>query len=189
MTTFVTSDLHFFHKNILKYEPAARPFSCISEMHETIITNWNSTVKNSDTVFILGDVSFGNVNDTWPILSRLSGELILIAGNHDHKLISSSLLRSRFTEIKDYHQMKVNDKHIVMFHFPIESWDRRHHGSIHLHGHLHSKNQEILSSKRWDVGLDGNNCFVYNLDDLIDTIELRYDPSLDHNFHHARIKE
>ena len=42
---YLTSDLHFNHANILKYEPESRPFSSIEEMNEVIIQNWNEVVK------------------------------------------------------------------------------------------------------------------------------------------------
>jgi hypothetical protein len=30
-----------------------------------------------------------------------------------------------------------------MFHYPIEEWDGRYHGSIHLHGHSHGKARKM----------------------------------------------
>ena len=50
-----TSDLHFNHLNILKYEPKSRPFENVAEMNEALIKNWNDRVKPEDTVFVLGD--------------------------------------------------------------------------------------------------------------------------------------
>lgn len=56
MSVFMISDLHFSHANIIKY--CKRPFSSVDEMNSTMITNWNNTVKEDDTVFVLGDVFF-----------------------------------------------------------------------------------------------------------------------------------
>ena len=50
---YYTSDLHFGHKNIIKYED--RPFSSIEEMDEALIDKWNKKVKKNDEVYILGD--------------------------------------------------------------------------------------------------------------------------------------
>lgn len=56
MNNWVTSDLHFGHKNIIKYEN--RPFKDIEEMDKAIIELWNKTVKKDDKIYILGDFSW-----------------------------------------------------------------------------------------------------------------------------------
>ena len=74
---YLTSDLHFNHMNILKYEPESRPFSSIEEMNETIIQNWNEVVKISDTVYVLGDMSMGLVENAIPLIKRLSSSEVI----------------------------------------------------------------------------------------------------------------
>lgn len=53
---WLTSDLHFWHKNICKY--CNRPFETIEQMNKEIINRYNSVVSEDDTVFILGDLGF-----------------------------------------------------------------------------------------------------------------------------------
>ena len=53
---WMTSDLHFNHENILKYEPVSRPFATVEEMNEVLIQNWNSKIKPEDIVYVLGDL-------------------------------------------------------------------------------------------------------------------------------------
>ena len=53
---FFTSDLHFGHANIIKYD--SRPFNSISHMDEELIKRWNESVSPNDTVYILGDISW-----------------------------------------------------------------------------------------------------------------------------------
>ncbi|MCF1193194.1 metallophosphoesterase, partial [Mangrovimonas sp. AS39] len=76
-----TSDLHLGHKNILVYEKEARPFETVEEMNETLISNWNNTVRTSDIVFCLGDFAFGRSNVD--LAARLNGRKRLVMGNHD----------------------------------------------------------------------------------------------------------
>jgi calcineurin-like phosphoesterase family protein len=80
--TFVVSDLHLGHFNIIKY--SNRPFKSLEEMNNTLISNWNSIVSPKDNVFFLGDLAFGKntTMDIW--LSKLNGNIIFIEGNHDH---------------------------------------------------------------------------------------------------------
>lgn len=171
METYITSDLHIGHTNILKFCPDSRPFSSVEEMNEAIISNWNGSVNRNDTVYILGDVGFGPAKDVVNVLRRLNGNKILIVGNHDNKNIKSGDFCSQFVDMKLYNIENFGNKLVVMFHFPIEFWDKRHHGSFHFHGHCHSKNPEKLSQRRYDVGVDGNDCKVYNLYELLDFIE------------------
>lgn len=175
MSIYISSDLHFSHKNILKYCPDSRPFSSVEEMNEAIIENWNKKVSKNDSVYILGDISFGKPKETVHYLNRLNGRLFLIAGNHDSdKYLSEPSFIDRFSWVKLYNDEKLFGKHIVMFHFPIEFWNRKHYNSVHLCGHLHSKNPEQLKHRRWDCGLDGSpNFSPYNLEELLIDIENR----------------
>lgn len=79
---YVTSDLHFGHKNIIKFEN--RPYKDVEEMTEGLINNWNSVVTANDLVYILGDFSFMGKRKTEEVLKRLRGKKILIKGNHDY---------------------------------------------------------------------------------------------------------
>jgi calcineurin-like phosphoesterase family protein len=79
--TFVTSDQHLGHYNIIKY--CNRPFETLDEMNETLIANWNNTIKPNDTVFFLGDLAFGKNSKTDHWINQLNGNIIFFRGNHD----------------------------------------------------------------------------------------------------------
>ena len=79
--TFVTSDLHLGHYNIIEY--CNRPFRRLDEMNNTLINNWNSQVKAKDTVFFLGDLAFGKHSKTDDWIDQLNGNIIFFKGNHD----------------------------------------------------------------------------------------------------------
>ena len=55
---YVTSDLHFNHKNIINL--CYRPFKSVEDMNEILIENWNKAVRYDDEVYILGDIALSN---------------------------------------------------------------------------------------------------------------------------------
>ena len=135
-------------------------------MNEAIIANWNTIINPTNQVYILGDVSFTSNGETVRLLKRLNGIKHLIVGNHDKALCRDHTFKSEFESINDYLELKYNKRYICMFHFPIESWNRKHHNAIHLHGHMHSVNPEILTQRRMDVGLDSNNLVPYSIETI-----------------------
>jgi calcineurin-like phosphoesterase family protein len=88
MSRFFTSDHHFGHANILKYEDALRRnayggrFQTTDEMDTYLIDRWNATVGQNDEVFHLGDMSY-KYAAIEGILPFLNGKITLIVGNHD----------------------------------------------------------------------------------------------------------
>lgn len=83
---YFTSDLHLYHKNILEFCKDSRPFNDLDAMHEALRNHWNGLVTSDDTVYILGDITFGDIQETIEYLNSLNGKKILIYGNHDHKI-------------------------------------------------------------------------------------------------------
>lgn len=156
---FFTSDLHFYHKNIIKYEH--RPFSSVEEMNKTLIKNWNNTVSNEDSVYILGDFCFGNYEEAYQIAKQLNGKKYMILGNHDKciKVMPTPMKQEIFEWVKDYHMLKHEGMKLVLFHFPVQVWDCQHYGSIHLYGHIHSNSHELIAKipNSYNVGIDVNN--------------------------------
>ncbi len=128
---------------------------------------WNDTVKRDDFVYILGDFCLGNKEYTEKILQRLRGRKFLIRGNHDK---SCQGLENYFQWVGDIKEAKFNHNQykfikegetfaVEMCHFPMVSWNRRPHGSCHIHGHCHNSItpfNESSNELRVDVGLDGD---------------------------------
>lgn len=141
MKEYITSDLHFGHKNIIKYEN--RPFQDVEEMDNCLINMWNNTVNDNDLVYILGDFSWYGGAKTIEILKRLKGRKILIVGNHDCNYLDKiDFDKSLFEEICYYKEIKRNKRLICMMHYPIANWNGEEHGSIHLFGHIHTMDNE-----------------------------------------------
>lgn len=170
MTVFFTSDMHFFHNNIISH--AGRPFSCLDEMHTALVERWNSRVGTGDIVWILGDVSFGGNHKTEEMLNRLNGTKNLILGNHDYSKSTAYMNMGCINQIQIYEELSIGGKFIVLFHYPISDWNGRYRGNLHLHGHLHSKTPFEFSGglKRLDVGVDAWNYYPVSLEEVLDKL-------------------
>lgn len=147
---FITSDLHFYHKNVINFCSEHRPFETLEQMHEYLINHWNSKVGKNDVIFHLGDFSFAAKEKTAELIEQLNGNIIWICGNHDLKVFNQ-------LGIKYHHYLEVRyeGKKIVMCHYPIGSWNRQSHGSLHAHGHSHGMYANS-QGKMHDVGWDNN---------------------------------
>lgn len=175
--TFFCSDHHFSHGNILKYQPDSRGmFSNVDEMNEAIIERHNERVKTGDEVYFLGDFAFVKTSeDVHKFLRRMNGKKYFVLGNHDKHFTQSDIVRSHFVWVRNYFELKIKELKggpIVLFHFPIERWNRCQWGQIHLHGHCHGHMQEKNKDiRRMDVGLDCNNLYPYELTEVIETLK------------------
>ncbi|ASV43511.1 phosphohydrolase [Vibrio phage JSF12] len=144
---FITSDLHFYHKNILRWAEKTRPWGAVEEMNEALISHWNSLVGQRDVVFHLGDFSFGNMEQTKAIISRLNGTIIWIEGNHD-KVLDQLKLDNRHKILEVY----FNKIKLVMCHFPMREWNQKARGAVHFYGHCHGSLPGL--GRSMDVGFD-----------------------------------
>lgn len=160
-----TSDLHLNHRAVVSM--CGRPFKTVDEMNDILIRNFNERVKKNDIVYILGDIAHRTpVIEVNNFISRLNGKKILCKGNHD-KRYDSSL----FEEIYDFLEISVHGVNISLMHYPMMSWPKSRHGSIHLHGHIHSKGDYNLQQReegilRYDVGVDANNFFPVSIKEV-----------------------
>lgn len=156
MALFFTSDLHFGHKNVIRY--CNRPFSSAAEMDQALIDNWNNTVSESDTIILLGDIFFCDPSIAANILRQLNGRKELVYGNHDKQIKSNKHLQSYFSAIHpSLYERKIDDDYVTMCHYPMMSWNKSFHGSFQLHGHIHGKSPLTGPVRRYDVGVDANN--------------------------------
>ena len=99
--TWLTSDPHFWHLNVIRY--CNRPYTTVEEMNEKLILNWNKVVGPDDIVYVLGDFSLAS-RAVETILPRLNGRKKLILGNHDfphpaHQKGRKLELREKWTKL------------------------------------------------------------------------------------------
>ena len=166
-----TSDLHFNHTNILKYEPVSRPFETVEEMNEVLIENWNRHVDEDDTIYVLGDLCMGKDTDIPAILERLNGHIILIRGNHDGSK-RRKIYEKHGIEIKDIAYLPYKGRYFVMCHFPIASEEflemvRVDNSEvIMLYGHIHSNAKKGYVDGTFHVGVDTNELRPVSIEEI-----------------------
>lgn len=170
MSTYFSSDAHYYHKNIIKY--CNRPFETVEEMNAELIKRHNEVVKPEDTWYFLGDFGFASNNKLKEIIAQLNGKKIIICGNHDRGVTKMLALGFDFACYEMV--LNVGGHRCRLSHFPYRpteeeikdlSYDDRYldkrpqrvPGEFLLHGHHHSKPTEILKSWQLDVGLDGHD--------------------------------
>ena len=169
---FYIADLHFGHSNCMAFD--ARPFTEIEKHDQALIENWNNAVGVDDDVYILGDISWHNSTKTIEIFKSLNGNLHLIKGNHDNKLLKNRELRSLFVEICDYKELDLeNGKIIVLSHYPIPCFNKHYYGSYHLYGHVHIGFEwnMMKNVKRQMEELYTVPCNMYNIGCMIDYMD------------------
>mgnify|MGYP000227785944 CR=1 FL=1 len=142
MANYYISDLHIGHENILRFDN--RPFADLNEMHNAIVTRWNSVVTGNDTVYILGDFIWDK-QSMWPFFVQpLAGQKVLIRGNHDPKQFTREV-RRLFHDVCDYKEINDDNRHVILSHYPMPF----HHYSFLescwiLYGHVHGTREYNL---------------------------------------------
>jgi len=159
MTWWFTSDHHFGHANIIKYTD--RPFKDVQEMDTELIRRWNDLISDDDYVIHLGDFTLGE--NAVKYFEHLNGHISVLGNpwHHDRRwlparhesLYTGSGERVHIRPPLDV--VETNKVPIVLCHYPLAIWDRKHYGAWHLHGHSHGgyKGKGFIH----DVGVDNNN--------------------------------
>jgi calcineurin-like phosphoesterase family protein len=133
MSKYYISDTHFGHENIINF--TGRPYKSAEHMDEDMIKRWNNKVGNGDLVYHLGDFAWKNIKY---YRGRLNGQIILIKGNHDRRLTKQQE-EKLFVKVCNYDKVSDGENTVILFHYPIWSWDGLHKGYTHFHGHIHER--------------------------------------------------
>jgi calcineurin-like phosphoesterase family protein len=137
-------------------------------MDHTIIDNFNDTVEDQDTVYFLGDFTYGQnkerIEERLKELGykdgfmSLKGRWTFIQGNHDNvKYFGESfrqLIRKGGSDypitrqhgtiiLPDIKEIKVdmggeNKQKIILCHYPLMTWEGMAQGAWHCFGHQHN---------------------------------------------------
>jgi len=174
MQTWITSDSHLGHVNIIKYE--SRPFHDVREMDDYIIHHWNKMVGKDDRVYFLGDFTLGPPDLIRRYLHRLNyGSMIWIKGNHDRGLPFINSL-PRVFGLKRIVIRVPNLGDLLMTHEPKDYIPSE--ALANLHGHIHGMcrsdvlRQEKDTGRIWVyVGMDTNNLKPWNMGEVVARIK------------------
>lgn len=131
---FFVSDLHLGHKKILEFSRecahlgAFRGGENVDEHDEWVIQQCLSVNPNKHTVwYMMGDIAMDI--QKLPMIDRIPGRKILIAGNHDD--FNASVYMRYFENIRAIYKKYG----MWITHAPIHEVELR--GKPNLHGHMH----------------------------------------------------
>lgn len=202
INVWITSDTHFSHKNICRGVTEwrnekgeiplerVRDFDTIEKMNDTIVNNINNVVGQDDLLIHLGDFSFGGFENIQKFWDRLICKNInIIPGNHDHHITNDKDgIRGLFLNVDHYDTIPISKGcSLILFHYPILSWDGLGKGNIHLHGHSHLPNDKKFGvGRRMDIGIDGHPDFrpYHLMDEVVPMMrkrEIKSDLAHDHH--------
>lgn len=197
---YFTSDTHYSHKNICRGTTGwvenegnqrTRDFNTLEEMNDVLVNNINALVKENDTLWHLGDWSFGGHEQIKVFRDRLNCKNInLVFGNHDQHIEPiNSPYRNLFKSVqyvKEFHLSidciktgKYGKQGFFLSHYSHRVWNKSHHGNIHLFGHSHATLP--MYGKSMDVGVDTNNYYPYHLDEILEIMKNRKTEVVDHH--------
>jgi len=170
--TWASSDYHFFHDNVLKYD--GRPFKDSNEMKEGIVKNHNLAVAPDDIVIFHGDLAFTKVpEEAIEVVESMNGAFFFIAGNHDRILKSRPFLNKFGDRINDTLSLIFDlpeNRKVKCFcsHYKHSVWPASHMGSIHTFGHTHGKiPQAYMYDRSMDVGIMEKGYYPFLYSDII----------------------
>jgi calcineurin-like phosphoesterase family protein len=130
-STWIISDTHFGHENIIKY--CGRPRN-----HNLLMKRaWKKLVKKEDVILHLGDVIvWYGLHNTWAKeVLKLPGRKFLILGNHDLDLKWTNeewISKTGMTVIEPFQQGKTYFSHEPLIE--IQDWTVE----LNIHGHSHN---------------------------------------------------
>ncbi len=160
MPTWFTADTHFGDHRTLNIQ--GRDFPSVAAMDAAMIAGWNARVAPDDVIWHLGDVA-RRVADVPALLAGLHGTKHLIRGNNDAAGIGDM---PGWASVRDYAEMVLDDRFLILCHYPLRSWNRQHRGAIDLHGHSHGKLKPM--PRQFDVGVDPRGFRPVSLAELVD---------------------
>jgi len=150
-----TADLHLGHQQSLNFPLRKGKFPTISDWDDHVLAAISHCVSKTDTLFILGDLTFRRL--AYYRQRIKGGQVWLIKGNHDP---SDKVCREVFDrQFRQTFMTKVDGTPTWLSHYAHAYWPSSHRGAYHLYGHTHAQREEILDKlfpnrRSMDAGVD-----------------------------------
>lgn len=172
---YFTSDLHLCHDKDFVWQ--VRGFESIDEMNAEIIRRWNERVMPDDNVYVLGDLTLGNIDAGIALIATLNGKLHIMRGNHDtDKKVERYLELPNVVEVKYADVLKYGKAVFWIGHYPTitANYDDDKPWAKHLvclFGHTHQE-QPFYNNNPYmfNVGMDAHNCTPISIEEIIEII-------------------
>lgn len=135
MKNWFTSDLHFYHDNIIKY--CNRPYENVKEMNAAIFDELE-LLPAGDVLWVLGDVCMGGAEKAREVAKKLASlpvKIKIIGGNHDRSKIKIFQENGLIEHPNGRHLIQLEGKKVSVGHFPAVETPTQ--GVLYLCGHVH----------------------------------------------------
>lgn len=168
-----TSDLHFNH--IKPFIWQKRGFENVEQMNNKIIENLRAVVGEQDHLYILGDLTLGDLDAAAGYLRQIPGQVHVILGNHDTDR-RIEFYQSLGWDVQFAVRIKWDKYSFFLSHYPTitenPGEDKLSLATINLYGHTHS----IWSWDReqpfnYQVGCDAHHCKPISIDYIVEILK------------------
>lgn len=177
---YFTSDLHLLRPEAHIYSP--RGYHDYLEMAEDYIRKINLTVEENDTLYILGDVLGGDIEQAYKMFNEIKCKNIhIVCGNYETPEALELLEKDeRIKEIKDAIYIKLNGYKFYLSHYPCRTGDFSLIGDPikrkiwNLCGHTHTPDmfKELrLGIPAYHVEVDAHDGYPITIEQIVNDIE------------------
>lgn len=174
---YFTSDLHLGHQRDFVWK--ARGYYSPKDHTQSIINGINQHVRESDMLFMTGDLCLNSSKEDVDqyLDSIVCKNILCLWGNHNNpheksiynptkqRIVNDFRVKEAYpikyknmTYLGHYFETSVNGQFIVLFHYPLISWNHSGKGSWaivgHEHGGLTESRPDHTNGKLLDVGWD-----------------------------------
>ena len=168
------SDLHLGHNQPFVYEK--RGFQSIEEHNETLLANLKACVGEDDNLFILGDLTLGDLDAAAAYLRQIPGHVHIILGNHDTERRIEFYL-SLGWDVQFATVIRWDKYRFYLSHYPTNTAnpgeDKLTLATLNVYGHTHQDwHWSAENPFAYCVCPEGNNNYPVSADEIINTIKM-----------------